>query len=286
MAPVKKQPPLEILEHQLDEDAGSVVFSTRVGKNTVEVREDELFRWLRFNEGITQSAILKSAPDALLFSYTRAMMTFLLFQQNPDTLFMLGLGGGSHARFVARELPQTKVVALERSKRLAEIADEHFGLPSRSPKFKVAYADAGKWIGLSELSADTILVDLFDAHDVNALVLKRRFYTDCRARLHGNGVLVVNLMVTREHDEESLLQPLMEAFDGRVLPMAADEYGNYIVLAFKSELDERGFKALRKRAVGLQKKFELPFPRYLDRLREAQPADTDEFVFSKSATTL
>ena len=272
-------PPLEILEHQLDEDSGNVIFSTRIGKNIVEVREDELFRWLRFNQGITQSAILKIRPESLLFSYTRAMMAFLLFQESPRNLFMLGLGGGSHARFVAHSLPTTKVIVVERFKRLAAVVEQHFGLPTQSAQFKLAFADAGKWIRATRARADCIVVDLFDSHAVTPLALKTHFYALCRERLRRGGVLVVNLMVTRDNDEQALLQPLLSAFDRLVLPMAADDYGNYIVLAFNNEPAELQFKTLRKRAHELEKTFQMPFRRYLDKLRESNKRGDIGFVF-------
>src|SRR5262249_55489323 len=75
---------------------------------------DSVFeRRLHFTNDATQSAMLLSDPDALIAQYTRKMMAFLLFNPNPEHIVMIGLGGGSLAKFCYRNLPRSRITVVE-----------------------------------------------------------------------------------------------------------------------------------------------------------------------------
>ena len=73
----------------------------------LEVRERQGVRTLHLETDTVQSAMRVDAPYALELSYTRAMMAFLLFAPPPSKALLIGLGGGSVAKFLFRALPQT-----------------------------------------------------------------------------------------------------------------------------------------------------------------------------------
>jgi spermidine synthase len=54
---------------------------------------------MHFTSLATQSAMSLSEPDALIAQYTRKMMSFLLFNPDPKHIVMIGLGGGSLAKY-------------------------------------------------------------------------------------------------------------------------------------------------------------------------------------------
>ena len=60
-----------------------------------------------------QSRMQVDDPDALDLGYTRTMMGFLLFQPEPRQIAMVGLGGGSLAKFCHRYLPQAQIQVAE-----------------------------------------------------------------------------------------------------------------------------------------------------------------------------
>src|SRR5678816_1024850 len=70
-------------------------------------------RRMHFTNGATQSAMLFSDPDALISQYTRKMMAFLLFNPNPRRIVMIGLGGGSLAKFCYRHLSRSQITVVE-----------------------------------------------------------------------------------------------------------------------------------------------------------------------------
>ena len=64
-----------------------------------------------------QSSMKLGDPFALALDYTRCMMAFLLFHPEPRQALMIGLGGGSLAKFFFKRFRRTRVrvVELDRS---------------------------------------------------------------------------------------------------------------------------------------------------------------------------
>ena len=84
------------------EDAETVYISEKFGVRSLHIGSDTV-----------QSAMRISAPNDLELSYTRSMMGFLLFNEKPQTVLMIGLGGGSLAKFCHRHLPRTRLTVVE-----------------------------------------------------------------------------------------------------------------------------------------------------------------------------
>ena len=76
------------------------------------VSEERGVRHLHVGGEAIQSAMRLEDPFALELDYTRCMMAFLLFHAAPRRALMIGLGGGSLAKFFHRRLPalRTRVV--------------------------------------------------------------------------------------------------------------------------------------------------------------------------------
>jgi spermidine synthase len=64
---------------------------------------------LHFSVRGTQSQMDTRWPNALELEYTRMMMGFLLFKPAPARIAMLGLGGGSLAKFCRHHLPAADI---------------------------------------------------------------------------------------------------------------------------------------------------------------------------------
>src|SRR5437016_2304602 len=70
-------------------------------------------RALHFSISEIQSRMQLKSPHALDLEYTRTMMAFLLFNPEPSSISMIGLGGGSLAKFCHRYLPQARIQVVE-----------------------------------------------------------------------------------------------------------------------------------------------------------------------------
>ena len=70
-------------------------------------------RCLYFSQANLQSIMSLDEPDALISAYTRKMMAFLLFNPAPRRITMIGLGGGSLAKFCYRNLRGAQITVVE-----------------------------------------------------------------------------------------------------------------------------------------------------------------------------
>jgi spermidine synthase len=83
-----------------------------------------------------------SVPYALQFAYTRKMMGFLLFRHEPREILMLGLGGGSLAKYWHRHHPAARI-RVEIDPDVIAFRDQ-FAVPPNDSRFSVVRGDAAQ----------------------------------------------------------------------------------------------------------------------------------------------
>lgn len=232
----------------------------------VEVSERAGVRALHLGSRTVQSAMRLAAPDDLELPYTRSMMGFLLFRPDPRHVLMIGLGGGSLAKFVYRKMPDTKVVAVELSSQVVAAARTHFFLPSDDARLQVEIGDGGAYVATHPACADVLLVDAFDGVSLAPPLATGLFYADCRRALTENGILSVNLWGSDKRFNE-YLACISSAFDGRVLCLPAERHGNIVVFAFARLSSPLRWDHLNARAGELERSYGLEFLRFVDALR-------------------
>jgi len=230
----------------------------------VAVSERRGLRELHIGGDAIQSAMRLDDPYALALDYTRCMMAFLLFFPQPREALMIGLGGGSLAKFFHRHLRATRVRAIELDARVVAAARAHFALPPDDARLAVEVGDGAQ--ALAPECCDVLLVDGFDDGEQVPRLASGEFYDACYLALAPHGVLVVNYM-SDDPGLDSYLQRLERAFGGAVLCMPALSDPNLIAFALKDGPARLAWKTLRVRAAALEARYELPFGRYIGALR-------------------
>jgi spermidine synthase len=170
-------------------------------------------RTLEFVPGDIQSEMLLARPDALVLAYLRAMMGFILFVPAPRRIVMVGLGGGSLAKFCHRHFPDAHITVIELRADVIALRDA-FHVPPDSARFTVVQADAAEWLAAHPGSADVLLVDGFDARGLPPRLADTPFYMDCRRALQPGGVLVANVF-TYDPRYPDVMDALDTVFAGR-----------------------------------------------------------------------
>jgi spermidine synthase len=204
----------------------------RAADDGIEVTEERGLRTLHLGSSAIQSAMRVSRPWDLELAYTRAMMGFLMFTPSPQDVLMVGLGGGSLAKFIRKHLPQTHITAVDIDPRVIAAARAHFELPPDDETLAVIEADGALFVKQQAECADVILLDGFDAGNQVEALATQKFYTACRRALKPDGVLVVNLW-GRDTEFAEYFARLSRAFDGEVGWISVQHKTNIIVLAFK-----------------------------------------------------
>ena len=186
---------------------------------------------LHFSISEIQSRMQLDDPQGLDLAYTRTMMASLLFQPHPRRISMIGLGGGSLAKFCHRHLPQAQIRVAEINPHVIALRDD-FDIPPDSDRFAVLLADGARFVRTPAAEADLLLIDGFDYDGMPEVLGTQRFYDDCLACLRPGGLMVQNLHLG-DARYPVLVDRLRRSFDDAVLVVNDSDKSNSIVFACK-----------------------------------------------------
>jgi spermidine synthase len=211
-----------------------------------------------------QSSMRLDDPYALALDYTRCMMAFLLFHPEPRAALMIGLGGGSLAKFFYKCFKKTSIQVVELDARVVAAARAHFALPPDGARLRVEVGDGAD--ALAPECCDLLVVDAFEDELHVPRLASAEFYDGAFLALAEPGALVVNFM-DDDPKFDATLERLERAFGGAVIVMPALYDPNIIAFALKGSCKAISWPELRARAERLESRLGLPFTRYVSRLR-------------------
>ena len=234
---------------------------------SVDVSERDGVRSLHLGSDTVQSSMRLSAPTDLELPYTRSMMAFLLFHPEPKDILMVGLGGGSLAKFIHHRLPACRSTALEINPQVLAIARSHFFLPPNDERLDVRLEEGSQFVATHPASFDAILSDGFDGMTLAEPLSTELYFSDCRRALSENGVFAINLWGS-DRNFPTYQQRIADCFDNFTLCLPAEKHGNIIVFAFNRSQGSPRWEELRERARALETLYGLDFLRFVDRLHD------------------
>ncbi|MEQ1592239.1 MAG: polyamine aminopropyltransferase [Thiobacillaceae bacterium] len=237
---------------------GKRLWREATDKHQIEVTEERGTRSLHLGTCAIQSAMRISRPWDLELAYTRAMMAYLMFTPCPEAVLMVGLGGGSLAKFIRKHRPETRITAVEINDQVIAAARAHFEVPPDDDTLQVIEADGAIYVRQHPASADVILLDGFDAGNQVEALATETFYAACRRALKPHGVLVVNLW-GRDADFSDYFSRLLHAFDGELGWLSIMGKTNVIVFAFADPGARDDLEAVRPHLAQLGKRYGLDF---------------------------
>lgn len=232
-------------------------------------------RLLHVGGEAVQSAMRLDDPYALELDYTRCMMGFLLFHPEPREALMIGLGGGSLAKFFHRSLRGVRVRVVELDERVVAAARAYFHLPPDDARLTVEIGEGAAC--LAPECCDVLVVDGFEDESHAPTLVSQAFFDAAWAALAEPGVLVLNLM-NDDRQFDRTLQRLESAFGGAVACMPALSEPNVIAFALKGAPPCFAWRVLRERAQALEACFDLPFLRYVNALRRMNPCTGEDLL--------
>lgn len=221
---------------------------------------------LYFTLSLVQSTMQLARPDVLDLAYTRKMMAFLPFYPRPKAMLLLGMGGGSLAKFCYRHLPRADITVVEIDPNVVAFRDT-FKVPQDNERFRIFCDDAASFIRTHDARTDIIMVDAFDGLGIAPELSSPDFYAEAYRALSANGILVMNLAGDKAGFEDPLAQ-LAHVFDDRVLSLKVRDGGNQIAFAFKNPDFHPQWDRLKPVGMELEKKLGLEFSRYLQNLEK------------------
>jgi spermidine synthase len=247
----------------------------KVKQSAVAVTNARGVRTMHVGGEAIQSAMRIDDPFALALDYTRCMMAFLLFHPEPRRALMIGLGGGSLAKFCHRHLRKTSIRVIELDAAVVAAARQHFALPPDDARLSVEIGDGVE--ALSPECCDVLMLDAFEDELHVPRLASSEFYDGAFLALAEPGALVVNFM-NDDPKFDVTLQRLERAFGGAVLAMPALYDPNILVFALKGIRNRIAFDELKRKAAELEARYGLPFSRYVNRLRAMNPCTAEELI--------
>lgn len=241
--------PLEtILMLSADQESPALAAGHRAISTTVPIVEEmDGLVSLSFDDQDLQSCMFRHAPDALALGYTRTMMGFLLFQEAPSHIGMIGLGGGSLLKYCYRHLPDTRMTVAEINRDVIALR-EQFHIPPDDARLSVRCIDGARFVSDAAYQFDVLLVDGFDAGGLPAALGSPAFYQHCRDRLREHGVFAANFL-TDDPNLGCYLSGFRAAFGSSVAIAPAEASANNIIaFAWKSDAAHPPLETLIERA--------------------------------------
>lgn len=241
---------------------------------TVYISEKFGVRSLHIGSDTIQSSMRLSRPYDLELAYTRSMMACLLFLPEPRAVLMVGLGGGSVAKFLHHHMPAVRIHAVELNPEVVTIARHCFKVPVDDERLQVTIGDGAEFMTRPGPRADIVMVDGYDGESQAEALSEQKFYEACRARLGRAGIMVVNLWSGDRQFTEAVAR-IKAAFPDGHLSLPAEKPGNVIVFAFRSPPRSVSWQELQARADALTSRYALEFARFVDGLRRMNDCDDE-----------
>ena len=208
-------------------------------QNRPFVLETRTKKSLYFSIREVQSRMDRRRPDALELEYTRTMAGFLLFRPQPSNILMIGLGGGSLAKYCHRHLIQTHIRVVEINPYVIALRDD-FQVPPESDRFSIIQEDGANFVRAASHQCDVLMVDGFDQQGQPEPLASQDFYDNCFGMLPPGGILIVNLLFGQPSYVQQI-ERIRHSFKGEILTVNDAHFGNSIVFAAR----ERSLAALR-----------------------------------------
>jgi spermidine synthase len=236
----------------------------------IEIVDEDGVRVLQIGGNAIQSAMRLDAPDAIELDYVRAMMAFLLFCPEPRDVLMIGLGGGSMARFIHQRMPQARVTVAEIDPGVVVVARKYFRFPESDARLDVVIGDGAKVVPARPSSCEVLVVDGFVNGKVADALCSQSFYDAAFAALRERGVMVANFMA----DDKRLVrhvERIAKSFGRPPALLLAEEKDNLIAFAFRAGAPRVAWTELKARAREANARFGLPLEECVASLKKRNP---------------
>ena len=236
------------------------------GTEAIEIVEEDGVRVLQIGGNAIQSAMRLDAPDRIELDYVRATLAFLLFCPKPREVLMVGLGGGSMARFIHQRMPKTRVTVVEINPGVVTVARKFFHFPEEDERLEIVIGDGAGIVPARPASCDVLVVDGFVNGSPAKDLCAQSFYDSAFAALRSGGVMVANFMADDKRIE-AYCKRIEKSFGRHPTLLLAQEEDNFIAFALRGGPPRVAWSELKARARAARDLLGLPLEECFASLR-------------------
>jgi spermidine synthase len=157
----------------------------------VRIREDDLFRYLVLDRTF-HATMWKADPVWLFLPYSQLMVSSLALASEPKHGLILGHGGGSVAKWVARNWPALELDVVEFDPTVVRMAEEFFDYHAPA-NHHISVKDGRAFLNGTDHTYDVMWIDAFARDMIPFHLTTVEFFSLVRAHLNPDGVVAVNL---------------------------------------------------------------------------------------------
>lgn len=196
----------------LQQQPDGIILCKDSGVHYVVVRKDRsqiklaLVEKVNLHTDLLQSVFDFNNPLHLVSEYTQAMMLGLVWQSQPQRIYIAGFGGGRIPLVLHHYLPESTIDCADVDPIAIEAATQCFGV-KLDDRLTVAIQDGREYLDRQnpDIQYDIIMTDVFfgNGYFPHRLATKE-FYQLCEKRLSSDGVVLVNLLQRDEFYAEKI----------------------------------------------------------------------------------
>ncbi len=236
------------------------IFSQQIFAETIH-REQSLYRniivtkekqklcmrfSLRRDKNQNQSCKLINQPNYLVFDYAKLAVAGFLAADEPESILIIGLGGGTLVEAFHALAPKATITSVEIDAAVIKVAKEFFNIADTS-WHKIIEKDGRIFIKREKLKNnkyDLIILDAFNGDYIPEHLMTLEFFQEVKSILSDKGLVIANTFSTSKlYDYESATYK--KAF-GKFYQFKGRHSGNRVILTSNQPLPT--LKTLQKRA--------------------------------------
>ncbi len=193
-------------------------------------------------------------PKRFVFSYTKLILSGLLYKPDSKNILVLGLGGGTLPMALSEMLPEATITSVEIDPAVIEIARQYFDY-KESDRVLSVERDGRIFVkraALKKQSYDWIIIDAFNGDYIPEHLMTQEFLQEVKSVLTDDGVVTANTFSkSKLYAYESATY---HSVFGSFYNVKRPETGNRIVLATKNKA-LKDFDALKENAKQWEDRF-------------------------------
>ena len=185
-----------------------------------------------------QTCIDTRDPQKIIFPYVRMTFAGLLAYPEPESLLLIGLGGGTIPSLLKDLYPDMKMDLIEVDEAVVKVAREYFHF-QETGNMNVVVADGRVFTRrtlLQNKKYDLIFLDAYNGEYIPEHLMTREFLADIKSLLSDDGIVIANTFaISRLYDHESVTY---ESVFGNFINFKMPGTGNRVIIAGNKELPD------------------------------------------------
>lgn len=232
-----------------------ILYQAKTKFNDILVTREENILTLYSPPRVRQTAIDAFNPTLSHLEYARNILAGLAFIKNPQTVLVLGLGGGAIPMMLTKINKRLYIDVVEIDPEMSVIAKKFFHFKT-TEKIHLFIEDAFQFIKKSEKKYGIIILDAYIGKDLPPSMSTLEFFKETKSHLSNKGILIANLMTTEKSYLKKILKTISSVFC-EIWLLRGDTSSNTIVFAMNRKLTRLGIAC---KALLLKKDFPANVP--------------------------